>query len=144
VKSKIEALVQADFEKPSEIAGARDLLPHRDGSDEIESAWFHLDVFAALRKAKVNSSKRGLSWRADTHDIPARRLVEKGASSFGPAVPEVPQLIHVLLRRWAKLNPKTVMPRIFPALFCWSMHQGSLKQERLALRRTQGHLCVPP
>ena len=40
--AKIEALVQADFEIASEIAGARDLLPHSDRSDEIESAWFHL------------------------------------------------------------------------------------------------------
>jgi hypothetical protein len=44
VEPKIEALVQADFEIVPEIGGARDLLPHSDRSDEIESAWFHLDV----------------------------------------------------------------------------------------------------
>ena len=50
VESKIETLVQADFEIASEIAGARDLFPHSDGSDEIESAWVHLDVHVALRR----------------------------------------------------------------------------------------------
>jgi len=45
---KIEALVQTDFEIVSEIASARDSLTRSYGSNEIESAWFHLDVLAAL------------------------------------------------------------------------------------------------
>ena len=49
VESKIEALVQADFEIASEIAGARNLRPYSYRSHEIESTWFHLDVLAALR-----------------------------------------------------------------------------------------------
>jgi hypothetical protein len=48
MEAKIVALIQSDFEIASEITGARDLFAQSDGSDEIESAWFHLDVLAAL------------------------------------------------------------------------------------------------
>ena len=49
VESKIEALVQADFEIASEIAGAHDRFPHSDGCDKVDRTGLQVDVLAALR-----------------------------------------------------------------------------------------------